>query len=130
MIRSATSWSWSTCLGAPTPPIPPLTRPTIKRDTEFARPSAGSENGQPGSAYNIVDDQPATWREVNTAMAAAVGAPAPHRLPRWAFRLAAPYVATFAVDTSMIVSNAKAKADLGWKPEFASYRDGLAALSH
>jgi nucleoside-diphosphate-sugar epimerase len=100
----------------------------IHHEDAAAATVAALENGQPGGAYNIVDDQPATWQEVYTAMASAVGAPAPYRLPRWAFRLAAPYVATFAVDTSMIVSNAKAKAELGWKPEFATYRDGLAAL--
>jgi len=44
------------------------------------------------------------WREVFTAMAAALGAPTPRHLPGWAFRLMAPYVATFAVDTSMPVS--------------------------
>ena len=50
------------------------------------------------------------------------------RLPRWLFRLAAPYVASFAVDTSMRVANAKAKAELGWRPAFPSYRDGIAAM--
>jgi hypothetical protein len=54
-------------------------------------------------------------------MAAAFGAPAPHRLPRRLFRLAAPYVATIAADTSMVVANAKAKAEPGWKPEFPTY---------
>lgn len=52
----------------------------------------------------------------------------PPRLPRWLFRLAAPCVATLAADTSMVVSNAKAEGELGWKPEFASYREGLAAV--
>jgi nucleoside-diphosphate-sugar epimerase len=27
----------------------------------------------------------------------------------------------------MVVSNAKAEGELGWKPEFPSYREGLAA---
>jgi nucleoside-diphosphate-sugar epimerase len=77
---------------------------------------AALERGKPGQAYNIVDDRPATWAEVFGAMAARMGAKAPHRLPRWLFRLAAPYVAAFAVDTSMRVTNQKAKEELGWCP--------------
>jgi nucleoside-diphosphate-sugar epimerase len=86
------------------------------------------EHGRPGQAYNVVDDLPATWQEVYTAMAEAFGAPPPRRLPRWLFRLAAPYVASFAVDTSMRVSNAKARAELGWQPAFPTYRDGIRAM--
>ena len=74
---------------------------------------AALEHGRAGQAYNVVDDQPASWREVYTAMAAAFGAPPPRRLPGWLFRLTAPYVASFVVGTSMRLSNAKAKAELG-----------------
>lgn len=42
-------------------------------------------------------------------MAEAFGAPPPRRVPRWLFRLAAPYVASFAIDTSMRVSSDKAR---------------------
>lgn len=45
------------------------------------------------------------------------------------FRLVAPYVAAFAVDTSMRVSNAKARAELEWVPRFSSYVEGLDAMS-
>jgi nucleoside-diphosphate-sugar epimerase len=89
---------------------------------------AALEHGRPAQAYNVVDDLPATWQEVYTAMAEAFGAPPPRRLPRWLFRLAAPYVASFAVDTSMRVSNAKARAELGWQPAFPTYRDGIRAM--
>ena len=77
----------------------------------------------------MVDDQPATWEELFTAMAAAVGAPPPRRLPRWLTRLVAPYAARVAVDTSMPVSNAKAKHELAWQPRFATYREGIAAMA-
>jgi nucleoside-diphosphate-sugar epimerase len=32
------------------------------------------------------------------------------------------------VDTSMRVSNAKAKAELGWSPKYPASRDGVAAI--
>lgn len=87
---------------------------------------AALERGRPRQAYNIVDDQPATWREVFTAMAASFGAPAPLLMPKWLLRLIAPYVASFAADTSMRVSNAKAQRELGWQPAFKTFRDGIA----
>jgi nucleoside-diphosphate-sugar epimerase len=33
-----------------------------------------------------------------------------------------------AGDTSMRVSNAKAKQALGWRPQFQTFRDGIAAM--
>ena len=90
---------------------------------------AALERGRAGQAYNIVDDQPASWREVFTAMAAAFGAPAPRKLPGWLLRLTAPYVASFVADTSMRVSNAKAKTELGWQPRFPTYHEGVEAMA-
>jgi nucleoside-diphosphate-sugar epimerase len=89
---------------------------------------AALEKGRSGQAYNIVDDRPATWQEVFTAMAAGIGAPPPRRLPRWLMRLVAPYVASLAVDTSMRVSSAKARSDLAWQPQFKTYHEGIAAM--
>jgi nucleoside-diphosphate-sugar epimerase len=97
----------------------------IQHDDAVAATVAALENGRAGNAYNIVDDEPATWAQVFTAMARAYGAPPPRRLPRWLFRMVAPYVASFAVDTSMRVSNAKAKEALDWKPVYPTYRSFL-----
>jgi len=101
----------------------------VHHEDAAAATVAALERGRPGQAYNVVDDLPATWEEVYTAIAAAFGAPPPRRLPRWLFRLAAPYVASFAIDTSMRVSNAKAKRELGWRPAFRTYRDGIGAAA-
>jgi nucleoside-diphosphate-sugar epimerase len=98
------------------------------RDAALATVAA-LENGAPGAAYNIVDDLPATWEELYTAMADQLGAPRPRKVPRWVMRLIAPYVTTFGFDTSMRVSNAKAKADLGWAPVYPTYRDGIRAMA-
>jgi nucleoside-diphosphate-sugar epimerase len=90
---------------------------------------AALERGQAGNAYNIVDDRPATWKEVFTAMAQELGTPPPRNLPRWVLRLVAPYVTSFAFDTSMRVSNAKAKHELGWSPKYPTYQEGIAAVA-
>ncbi|MBO0776429.1 MAG: NAD(P)-dependent oxidoreductase, partial [Actinobacteria bacterium] len=78
---------------------------------------------------NIVDDLPASWQDVITAMAAEFGAPPPRRAPRWLLRLAAPYAASFAAGASMRVCNAKAKTELGWNPAFPTYHEGIEAMA-
>jgi nucleoside-diphosphate-sugar epimerase len=100
----------------------------VHHEDAAAATVAALEHGRPGQAYNVVDDLPATWEEVFTAMAAAFGAPPPRRLPGWVLRLAAPYVASFVVGTSMRVANDKAKAELGWRPAFPTYRAGIDAM--
>jgi hypothetical protein len=42
--------------------------------------------------------------------------------------LLAPYIGMVMVDTSLHVSNAKAKIELGWQPLFQNYHDGIAAM--
>jgi nucleoside-diphosphate-sugar epimerase len=100
----------------------------IHHEDAAAATVAALEHGRGGQAYNVVDDRPASWEEVFTAMARAFGAPSPRKLPRWVFRLVAPYVATLAIDTSMRVSPAKAHAELGWRPAFPTYLDGIADM--
>jgi nucleoside-diphosphate-sugar epimerase len=89
---------------------------------------AALEHGRAGEAYNIVDDRPASWQEVFIAMARAFGAPPPRRLPRWMLRIAAPFIAS-TIGSSMRVSNAKAKTELGWRLMFPTYREGVQAMA-
>jgi nucleoside-diphosphate-sugar epimerase len=89
---------------------------------------AAIEKGTP-SAYNVVDDQPATFEQMFTAMAEAIGAPRPWKLPRWLLSLVAPYMVSFGMDTHMRVSNEKASTELGWRPRYPSYREGVAAMA-
>ena len=100
----------------------------IHHQDAVAATVAALEHGRAGQAYNLVDDLPATWQEVFTAMAEAFGAPPPRKLPTWLFRLVAPYVASFAIETSMRVSNAKAQTELGWRPMFPTYHEGIQAM--
>ena len=100
----------------------------VHHDDAAAATVAALEHGHAGEAYNIVDDKPACWEEVITAMASAVGARPPRRLPGWLLRLAAPYVASFVVGTSMRASNAKAKTELGWYPIFRTFQEGIQAM--
>ena len=83
------------------------------------------ERGEPG-IYNIVDDEPAPMREWLPALASALGAKRPRRIPRWLARLAAGEAATVMMTESRGSSNAKARRELGWEPRYASWRQGFA----
>jgi nucleoside-diphosphate-sugar epimerase len=81
----------------------------------------------PGGAYNVVDDQPVSLSDMIAALAEAVGAPKPRVFPRWALTLT-PY-ARVVMEGGLRVSNAKAKAELGWVLEAPTYREGMTALT-
>jgi nucleoside-diphosphate-sugar epimerase len=101
----------------------------VHHEDAAAATVAALEHGRAGRAYNIVDDRPASWRAVFTEMATALHAPPPPRLPPWLLRLAAPYVTSIVVDSTLRVSNARAKAELGWQPSFPTYVQGTAAMA-
>src|SRR5215207_6861377 len=83
------------------------------------------EQGPPG-VYYIVDDEPAPVREWLPALASALGAKPPKRVPRWLGRLAAGEMATVMMTDVKGASNAKAKRELGWQHRYPSWRQGLA----
>jgi 2-alkyl-3-oxoalkanoate reductase len=83
------------------------------------------ERGEPG-IYNIVDDDPAPAREWLPALASALGAKPPRRVPRWLARLAAGQAATLMMTEVRGASNEKAKRELGWQLRYPSWRQGFA----
>ncbi len=77
--------------------------------------------------YNVVDDEPAPLREWLPVYAEALGAKPPRRVPVWLAKLAAgKSVAAMAAELRG-ASNAKLKAELGWRPRYASWREGFRA---
>lgn len=93
-------------------------------DDAAAGTLAALERGQRG-IYNIVDDDPAPSREFIPAIAEALGAPAPLRIPAWLGRLLAGNVVVTMMTEARGSSNAKAKRELGWRPIWPSWRDGF-----
>jgi 2-alkyl-3-oxoalkanoate reductase len=83
------------------------------------------ERGRPG-VYNVVDDEPAPVRDWIPELARALGAKPPRRVPRWLGRLLAGEAATVMMTEVKGASNEKAKRELGWKPRYASWRQGFA----
>lgn len=81
-----------------------------------------------GGAFNLADDHPSSQAEVMTGAAELLGVPAPDILPFDPSR-ANPMLTSFYAESRRI-SNARAKAVLGWRPAFPSWREGLAAILH
>jgi 2-alkyl-3-oxoalkanoate reductase len=81
--------------------------------------------GGPTGLFAIVDDEPARAADWIPALAEALGAPPPRRVPRWVGRLAAGEVAVMMMTASRGASNARAKRELGWAPAWPSWREGF-----
>jgi nucleoside-diphosphate-sugar epimerase len=89
---------------------------------------AAVEHGRRG-IYNIVDDEPAPVADWLPAVADALGAKPPRRVPRWLGRLLAGDAATIMMTEVRGASNAKAKRELGWQPSHPTWRDGFAGAA-
>jgi 2-alkyl-3-oxoalkanoate reductase len=85
---------------------------------------AAVQGGAPG-IYNVVDDEPAPVAEWLPVAARAAGAKPPMHLPAWLGRLAAGEAGMSMMSHVRGSSNAKAKAGLGWKPIWPTWRDGF-----
>lgn len=87
---------------------------------------ASIANPRPGGVYNLCDDEPAPNSDVIAFAAELLGIEPPPEIP-----LAEAGLTTMAsrfYAESKRVSNALAKAELGWRPMHPSYREGLRAI--
>jgi nucleoside-diphosphate-sugar epimerase len=74
------------------------------------------DKGRGGQIYNIVDDRPQSFGDYVRELSRKLHRPTPLPMPRRLFGLIAPYGAIAFGDTWLPLSNAKAKAELGWTP--------------
>jgi 2-alkyl-3-oxoalkanoate reductase len=82
-------------------------------------------HGAPG-LYNVVDDEPAPASEWVPFLARCLGAPAPQEIAASLGReLAGEYI-TAQMTVGRGSSNAKAKRELGWAPQYLTWREGFA----
>lgn len=87
---------------------------------------ASLDKPRAGGVYNLVDDEPAPPQDVMEHAARLLGVPVPPDLPFNELGLS-PATRRFYAENKR-VSNARAKAELGWTPAYPTYREGLAAI--
>ena len=87
---------------------------------------AAIEHGTPG-IYNVVDDDPAPVAEWLPYLAKVAGAKPPLRVPAWLGRLLAGEFVVAQMTSSRGSSNQKARKELGWVPQYLSWREGFRA---
>ncbi|KUI14301.1 epimerase [Mycolicibacterium acapulense] len=88
----------------------------IHIDDVVSATAAALDHGRGGEIYNIVNDRPQSFNGYIRELGERLGRPRQLRIPRAAVRLVAPYGVTAFGDTWLPLSNAKAKAELGWTP--------------
>jgi nucleoside-diphosphate-sugar epimerase len=88
-------------------------------EASIARPRAGG-------VYNLCDDEPAANSQVIAYAARLMGIAPPPEVTLDEAGLSPAALRFYA--ESKRVSNALAKAELGWRPAYATYREGLAAI--
>ncbi len=81
---------------------------------------------RPGAVYNVVDDEPAPPHEVALFAHELLGLAPPPLIPFEEAELS-PMARSFYGESKR-VSNARLKRELGWRPRFPTYREGLKAL--
>jgi nucleoside-diphosphate-sugar epimerase len=111
----------------PAPPAAGRALPWVHLADAAEAMLAAIRHGEPGAAYNIVDDVPMAFGDHLRLTAEAFGAPKPLAVPPWLLRPAGALLAAM-LRTNLRLSNAKARDELGWVPEFPGAAQGLAAM--
>ena len=87
---------------------------------------ASMDRPRPAAIYNLADDEPAPADVVTEWAAARMGLPSPPEI-EWTDPSVPDAMRRFYLDSKR-VSNARAKAELGWRPDYPNYREGIEAV--
>ena len=101
--------------------------PLVHIDDAVSATVLALDRAPAGSTYEIVDDHAASMTEIVTTVARYAGSAPPLRVPAWLPRLVAPYMAR-VMAIRMPLSNARAKAELGWQPTYPTIQQGVAQM--
>jgi nucleoside-diphosphate-sugar epimerase len=92
---------------------------------DAARATVAALGRGDGGAYNVVDDYPAAVAEWLPALAEALAAPRPRRVPALLARPLAGSYGVAVMTRAQGASNGLAKRELGWEPRHPSWREGF-----
>src|SRR5687768_10902196 len=98
--------------------------PFIHIDDAVSATLAALDRGSSGRVYNVVDDEPTSFSNAISEMAAMTGSPRPFAVPWRLVRILAPYMSRlFTVRFSE--TNTEARRELAWALQFPRLGDGL-----
>jgi nucleoside-diphosphate-sugar epimerase len=98
--------------------------PWIHLDDVVGATLAALHRGASGAVYDVVDDQAVSMSDMVREIARQAGAPRPFAVPARVLRLVSPYMAGF-LSIRLPLSNEKARAELGWRPRYRTWREGV-----
>ncbi|MES2860930.1 MAG: SDR family oxidoreductase [Pseudomonadota bacterium] len=98
----------------------------VHRDDVVSGLFASMDRPRPGGVYNLTDDEPAPADLVMAWAAERMGLESPREVD-WTDPSVSEAMRRFYLDSKRI-SNARAKAELGWLPAYPSWREGLEAV--
>ena len=85
-------------------------------------------HGRYGEVYNIVDNKPLPLRQLIDSITSAQGVKSVGSIPPWLMGLLIGGPLVQSLTSSFRVSNAKAKRDLKWQPQYSSFEMGIPAV--
>ena len=88
---------------------------------------AALERPEVRGVLNVVDDVPVTTGDWVPALARMVGAPRPKRIPEWLARLVAGSWGVAFLNRMAGATNARAKAELDWRPRYPRVQEAWQA---
>jgi nucleoside-diphosphate-sugar epimerase len=80
-----------------------------------------------GESFIVADDTPCTMREFTEFMAECANMSRPRTIPKILARMILGKLLVETMEMDCVVSNEKAKQELGWELKYPSYREGLVA---
>ncbi len=92
---------------------------------DAARATVAALEQQGPAAYNVVDDEPAPVAQWLPALARALGARPPRRVPAALAQLIGGRYAVAIMRDAQGASNERVRDELGWRPQIASWREGF-----
>jgi len=87
---------------------------------------ASMDRPRPGGVYNLTDDDPSPADVVMAGAARRMNLPSPPEVD-WTDPSVSEAMRRFYLDSKRI-ANARAKAELGWRPAYPGWREGLEAI--
>ena len=109
-------------------PGPGLPAPWLHHDDAAVALVEAAERATPGSIYNVADDQPVSLRDFIDHFGRRELHWFTWYLPRWSLRALGGQIRpeqVLLLDQTTTVDSRRFRADLGWAPGYATFREGL-----